>query len=97
GHVTGVQTCALPIYPHTNTGLVNSAQMSFSCGLPLTMVYPTGCCIQELAAMMNAPDSTLPSETAQMVSRWVRRGSLSQPNSHSRSEERRVGKEGRTG
>ena len=24
-------------YPHTNTGLVNSAQMSFSCGLPLTM------------------------------------------------------------
>ena len=25
-------------YPHTNTGLVNSAQMSFSCGLPLTMV-----------------------------------------------------------
>ena len=25
-------------YPHTNTGLVNSAQMSFSCGLPLTIV-----------------------------------------------------------
>ena len=25
-------------YPHTNTGLVNSAQMSFSWGLPLTMV-----------------------------------------------------------
>ena len=25
-------------YPHTNTGLVSSAQMSFSCGLPLTMV-----------------------------------------------------------
>ena len=24
-------------YPHTNTGLVNSAQMSFSCGLPLTI------------------------------------------------------------
>ena len=24
-------------YPHTNTGLVNTAQMSFSCGLPLTM------------------------------------------------------------
>ena len=33
--------------------------------------------------MMNAPDSTLPSETAQIVSRWTRRGSLSQPNSHS--------------
>ncbi len=25
-------------YPHTNTGLVNTAQMSFSCGLPLTIV-----------------------------------------------------------
>ncbi len=25
-------------YPHTKTGLVTSAQMSFSCGLPLTMM-----------------------------------------------------------
>ncbi len=25
-------------YPHTNTGLVNSAQMSFSCGFPPAMV-----------------------------------------------------------
>ena len=25
------------VYPHTNTGLVNSAQMSFSCGLPFTI------------------------------------------------------------
>ncbi len=25
------------VYPHRNTGLVNTAQMSFSCGLPLTM------------------------------------------------------------
>ena len=25
-------------YPHTNTGLVNSAQMSLSWGFPLTMV-----------------------------------------------------------
>ncbi len=33
--------------------------------------------------MMNAADSTVPSETAQIVSRWTRRGSLSQPNSHS--------------
>ena len=24
-------------YPHRNTGLVNSAQMSFSCGFPLTI------------------------------------------------------------
>ena len=24
-------------YPHTNTGLVNSAQTSFSCGLPLAI------------------------------------------------------------
>jgi len=24
-------------YPHRNTGLVNSAQMSLSCGLPLTI------------------------------------------------------------
>ena len=33
--------------------------------------------------MMNAADSTLPTQTAQMVSRCTRRGSLSQPNSHS--------------
>ena len=33
--------------------------------------------------MMNAADSALPTATAQMVSRWIRRGSLSQPNSHS--------------
>ena len=25
-------------YPQTNTWLVNTAQMSFSCGLPLTIV-----------------------------------------------------------
>src|SRR2546430_11073436 len=68
--------------PHTNTGLVNTAQMSFSTGLPLTIVKPTGCCIQELAAMMNAADSALPNETAQIVSRCTRRGSLSQPNNH---------------
>ena len=33
--------------------------------------------------MMNAADSALPSETAQIVTRCTRRGSLSQPNSHS--------------
>ena len=33
--------------------------------------------------MMNAADSALPNATAQMVSRCTRRGSLSQPNSHS--------------
>src|SRR6201987_4876319 len=33
--------------------------------------------------MMNAADSTVPSDTAQIVSRWISRGSLSQPNSHS--------------
>ena len=32
--------------------------------------------------MMNAPDSTLPKNTAQIVARCTRRGSLSQPNSH---------------
>ena len=32
---------------------------------------------------MNAADSALPSETAQIVSRCIRFGSLSQPNSHS--------------
>ena len=33
--------------------------------------------------MMNAADSALPSETSQIVSRWTRLDSLSQPNSHS--------------
>ncbi len=32
---------------------------------------------------MNAADSAEPNDTAQIVSRWTRRGSLSQPNSHS--------------
>ena len=33
--------------------------------------------------MMNNADRTVPSETAQIVARCTRRGSLSQPNSHS--------------
>ncbi len=58
-------------YPHRNTGLDSTAQMSLSWGLPvgLLITYPTGCCIQELAAMMNAADSTVPAATAQIVSR----------------------------
>ena len=32
--------------------------------------------------MMNAADSTPPTATAQMVARWTRRDSRSQPNSH---------------
>ena len=32
---------------------------------------------------MNAADSALPTDTAQIVTRWTRRGSLSQPNTHS--------------
>ena len=33
--------------------------------------------------MMNAADSTVPSETSQIVARCIRRDSRSQPNSHS--------------
>ena len=33
--------------------------------------------------MMNAADSRVPAQTAQIVSKWISRGSLSQPNSHS--------------
>ena len=44
--------------------------------------YPTGRCIHELAAMMNAPESIEPSDTIQMQNRCVRRPSRSQPNSH---------------
>jgi hypothetical protein len=33
--------------------------------------------------MMNAADRALPSDTAQIVSKGIRRGSLFQPNSHS--------------
>jgi hypothetical protein len=46
------------------------------------MTYPTGCCIQELAARMNAADSMLPNATSQMVARCTRRESLSHPKSH---------------
>src|SRR5262245_47947611 len=44
--------------PQTNTGLDSTAQMSVSCARPSCWLseYPTGCCIQELAAMMKAAD-----------------------------------------
>src|SRR5579862_3345095 len=48
------RTCG---YAHTKVGFVNKAQMFVSCGWPWALVvYPTGCCIQELAAMMNAAE-----------------------------------------
>src|SRR3954451_5676873 len=45
-------------YPHRNTGLVSTAQMLLSTGRPVCglVVYPTGCCIHEFAAMMNAAE-----------------------------------------
>src|SRR4051812_28642869 len=50
-----VSTCA---YPQRNTGFVITAPMSDSCGRPVdsSRVYPTGFCIHEFAAMMNAAD-----------------------------------------
>ena len=70
-------------YPHTNTGFVNTAPMLFSTGRFVvgSISYPTGCCIHEFAAMMNAAERTPPNATSQIVARWIRFGSRSQPNS----------------
>src|SRR5262245_882383 len=67
------------------TVLVITAQMSVSCARLVDglIVYPTGRCIHELAAMMNAADSALPTATIQMVARWSRRDRRFQPKSHS--------------
>src|SRR5271165_4917664 len=55
--------------------------MSFSTGCLLEFsTYPTGCCIQELAAMMNAADSMEAPATSQMHAKCRPLESRSQPN-----------------
>src|SRR5215813_5991515 len=68
-----------------NTGLLMTCQMLLSCAWPvcLSIVYPTECCIHELAAMMNAADRAAPNATAQIVARCTRLDSRPQPNTHS--------------
>ena len=72
------------MYAQTKTVLVSTAQMSLSCARPVVglISYPTGRCIQELAAMMKAAESAPPTATAQMVARWSRLGSRFQPKIH---------------
>ena len=46
------------------------------------IVYPTGFCIQEFAAMMNTADRQPPIATAQADARCTPRGSTRHPNTH---------------
>ena len=46
------------------------------------MTYPTGCCIHELAAMMNAADSIDAAATSQMQARCTFLDRRSQPKIH---------------
>ncbi len=43
------------------------------------IVYPTGCCIQEFAAIMKPAESVAPMATIQMQARWIFFGKRSQP------------------
>ena len=54
--------------------LVRRAMKSVSSARPLTglTTYPTGCCIQELAARMKYADRTVPVAAIQIVDRWTR-------------------------
>src|ERR1700752_1771625 len=44
---------------------------------------PTGCCMNELAAMMKKPGALTPNATIQRQARWTSRGSRLQPKIHS--------------
>ena len=62
---------------------MNSAQMSLRTGwFWAFMTYPTGCCIHELAAMMNAADPIDAAATNQMQARCTFFDSRSHPKIH---------------
>ena len=65
-------------------GLASTARKSVSSARPAvwSIVKPTGCCIQALAARMKYADSTVPTAAIQMVARWIHRGRRSQPKIH---------------
>ncbi len=56
-----------------------SSQTSVSSARPSLTVEPTGRCIQELALMMKNADAQEPSAKSQIVARWTRFESRSQP------------------
>src|SRR5665647_776292 len=64
--------------------LLSTAPMSVISARPVCSLntVPTGCCIQEFAARMEYADRLVAIATAQMVARWIRLGSLSQPKIH---------------
>ena len=68
----------------STVGLVTTAPRSCISARPVAglKVAPTGCCIQELAERMKKADSVVEPATSQMVARWTRLGSLSQPKIH---------------
>src|SRR5690242_8283442 len=47
-------------YARSANELVSSAETLVRCASPFTIVYPTGCCIHELATRMKYPDSHVP-------------------------------------
>ena len=68
-------------YAHMFSGWVSTAQMSFiSARLRSALtVIPTGCCMNELAAMMKNADIVVPMATSQMQAACRAGESLSQP------------------
>ena len=50
-------------------GLVSSFQKLVISARPLTILYPTGCCIHEFAARMKYADRADPNAASQMVAR----------------------------
>ena len=60
-------------YARSANPFERSAQTLVSCASPLTILYPTGCCIHEFATRMKYPDNQVPSTAIQSVVR-CRRG-----------------------
>src|SRR5690606_40346220 len=85
-HVTGVQTCALPISAGTSAPRSNSSVPAPRSPPSVTLALLTSACMPRLSRL---PDrKTAPAGNSPLTGR---------PASASRSEERRVGKEGRCG
>ena len=82
-----VITAAVTVCPNANSAvlLVRTSQIEVSSARPRSGLTsaPTGRCIHALAARMKYADRFVPMKTAQIVARWIRCGSRSQPKIHS--------------
>src|SRR5439155_15936222 len=94
GHVTGVQTCALPISETTSGTL--GAFHEYGSGARISVGEVTGDGVPDVVSVSRDDPQAPDSNPGLMIFRNTGAGALaSQTTFASRSEERRVGKEGR--